>query len=73
MTATTTTQPAQFTPAWLVAQLQDLIADAPDYVSKGAARLLDSFTTDLAQAEAANPQVDASDDDDHREEEDEPL
>ncbi len=61
---TTTTQPTQFTPAWIVAQLQDLIADAPEYVRKGAARLLDSVTTDIA---------DAADDDEHREEEDEPL
>ena len=60
---TTTTQSAQFTPAWLVAQLRDLIADAPEYVRKGAARLLDSVTADIADAA----------DDEHREEEDEPL
>ena len=78
----TTTTNAQYTPDWLVAQLKDLISDAPEYVQKGASRLLDSFTPDIAEAADATSQVeqveqveqvDASDDEEHSEEEDDPL
>ena len=51
---TATTQPIQITPDWLVAQLQDIISDAPEYVRKGAARLLDSFTAEIAAAAGPN-------------------
>ena len=72
----------QYTPDWLVAQLKDLISDAPEYVQKGASQLLDSFTPEIAEAADATPQVeqveqveqvDTSDDEQHSEEEDEPL
>ncbi len=66
----------QYTPDWLVAQLKDLISDAPGYVQKGASQLLDSFTPEIAEAADATPQVeqvDTSDDEQHSEEEDDPL
>ena len=69
----------RYTPDWLVAQLKDLISDAPEYVQKGASRLLDSFTPDIAEAADATlqveqvEQVDTSDDEGHSEEEDDPL
>ena len=55
---TATTQPIQLTPDWLIAQLLDIISDAPEYVRKGAARLLDSFTADIAAA--AGPEAEAN-------------
>lgn len=64
---------AQCTPDLLVSRLNDLISDAPGYVRKHASRILDSLTAGIAEAEAADPQVDTPNDDEHREEEDEPL
>ena len=69
---TATTQPIQITPDWLVAQLQDIISDAPEYVRKGAARLLDSFTADIAAAAGPDAQAETVSDEEHPEEEDEP-
>ena len=64
---------AQFTPDLLVSRLNDLISDSPGSVRKHASRLLDSLTAHVAEAVAPDPQVDASGDDEHQEEEDEPL
>ena len=64
---------AQCTPDLLVARLHDLISDAPGYVRKHASRILDSLTAGIAEAEAADPQVDTSGDDEHQEEEVDPL
>ena len=66
----------QYTPDWLVAQLKDLISDAPEYVQQGTSQLLDSFTPKIAEAADATPQVeqvDTSDDEQHSGEEDDPL
>jgi hypothetical protein len=72
--ATATTQPTPaFTPEWIAAQLNDLIADTREYVRDGAARLLSAITPELTEAAAIDAQVDNPADEENVEEEDEPL